>query len=240
MRRADEAAGLPALLVTSFLPGVRGDLLLPGLDPAGRATLGARLGDLLADLGGMPQLDGGPLRRRRPHGRQLLARRRRGRRAAGVRRPAGAAARLVDARRAGRAAGGGGGRPDPASTPWTGSAWCTATSTPRTCWSTRTRSRSPGCSTGSSPTPGHPFTDLGNLLRFEREAAFSAAVLARYAERRGAAPDEALALARAADLWALVELASRRGSNPVADAADRLLRERGPAPAIRPPVPSGP
>jgi Ser/Thr protein kinase RdoA (MazF antagonist) len=71
---------------------------------------------------------------------------------------------------------------------------------------------------------GHPFTDLGNLLRFEREELFTAAVLERYAERRRVPTGEALALARAADLWALVELASRRGRNPVADAADRLLR----------------
>ena len=34
----------------------------------------------------------------------------------------------------------------------------------------------------------------------------------------------ALALARAADLWALVDLASRAGQNPVADRADLLLR----------------
>jgi len=35
VRRADEATGMPALLVTSFLPGDRLDLLLPRLDGAG-------------------------------------------------------------------------------------------------------------------------------------------------------------------------------------------------------------
>ena len=71
---------------------------------------------------------------------------------------------------------------------------------------------------------GHPFTDLGNLLRFERDEVFTHAVLAAYTARRGGTPDEALALARAADLWALVDLAPRRRENPVAQRADRLLR----------------
>ncbi len=80
---------------------------------------------------------------------------------------------------------------------------------------------------------GHPHTDLGNLLRFDRQPAFVEAVLAAYCSRRGGTPDAALALARAADLWALVDLASRRGQNPVADRAHDLLlaiaRARDPA-----------
>ena len=32
---------------------------------------------------------------------------------------------------------------------------------------------------------GHPFTDLGNLLRFDRDPAFADAVLAAYGARRG-------------------------------------------------------
>ena len=62
---------------------------------------------------------------------------------------------------------------------------------------------------------GHPFTDLGNLLRFDREPAFADAVLAAYDARRGArAGATRSALARAADLWALVDLAARRGREP--------------------------
>ncbi|WP_309648752.1 phosphotransferase, partial [Nocardioides sp.] len=72
---------------------------------------------------------------------------------------------------------------------------------------------------------GHPFTDLGNVLRFEQQPAYREAVLSSYAERRGTAPGEALALARAADLWALVDLAARRGANPVAERAHDLLRD---------------
>ena len=86
---------------------------------------------------------------------------------------------------------------------------------------------------------GHPFTDLGNLLRFDRSPAFDRAVLAAYEERRGTAPEQALALARAADLWALVDLAARRHANPVAARADRLLRaivrERDPGVRTREP-----
>jgi aminoglycoside phosphotransferase (APT) family kinase protein len=71
---------------------------------------------------------------------------------------------------------------------------------------------------------GHPFTDLGNLLRFDRDPAFTDAVLTAFTERRGGTPEGAVALARAADLFALVELATRRRHNPVAARADRLLR----------------
>jgi aminoglycoside phosphotransferase (APT) family kinase protein len=71
---------------------------------------------------------------------------------------------------------------------------------------------------------GHPFTDLGNVLRFDRRPAYADAVLRAWCERRGGTPAEARDLARAADLWALVDLAGRRGRNPVADRAhERLL-----------------
>ena len=66
---------------------------------------------------------------------------------------------------------------------------------------------------------GHPFTDLGNLLRFDRAPAYAEAVLSAWCDRRGGTPAEALDLARSADLWALVDLASRAGDNPVADLA---------------------
>jgi aminoglycoside phosphotransferase (APT) family kinase protein len=65
---------------------------------------------------------------------------------------------------------------------------------------------------------GSPWTDLGNAVRFDRQPAWVEAVVSAYDD------PSALDLARRADLWALVELASRRGQNPVADAADDLLR----------------
>jgi len=72
---------------------------------------------------------------------------------------------------------------------------------------------------------GSPYADLGNLLRFERQPAFADAVVGEYAARLDVDPRRARRLAWAADLFALVELASRRGQNPVADRAHDLLRD---------------
>jgi hypothetical protein len=47
--------------------------------------------------------------------------------------------------------------------------------------------------------------------------------LEAWCERRGTDPTQTLELARAADLWALVDLASRRGQNPVTERAHRHL-----------------
>jgi aminoglycoside phosphotransferase (APT) family kinase protein len=220
VRRADEATGMPALLVTSFLPGERLELLLPRLADAERATLGRSIGELLADLGGMPTLSTGPF----VDGRLTigsfepdldglpaaveLAESRLGwwspDELTGLREVAVDAQALLDTV----------GRRvlvhsdfnaknllvDPDSLEVTGLLdWEYAHA-------------------------GHPFTDLGNLLRFERDEVFTDAVLAAYIGRRGGSAGDALALARAADLWALVDLAARRGENPVAERADRLLR----------------
>jgi aminoglycoside phosphotransferase (APT) family kinase protein len=220
VRRADEATGMPALLVTSFLPGERLELLLPRLADAERATLGRSIGELLADLGGMPTLSTGPF----VDGRLTigsfepdldglpaaveLAESRLGwwspDELTGLREVAVDAQALLDTV----------GRRvlvhsdfnaknllvDPDSLEVTGLLdWEYAHA-------------------------GHPFTDLGNLLRFERDEVFTDAVLAAYTGRRGGSAGDALALARAADLWALVDLAARRGENPVAERADRLLR----------------
>jgi aminoglycoside phosphotransferase (APT) family kinase protein len=71
---------------------------------------------------------------------------------------------------------------------------------------------------------GSPYADLGNLLRFDRQPAFADAVLEA---REGFVPDprpDALDLARAADLFALVDLAGRADENPVVRSAADLLR----------------
>jgi aminoglycoside phosphotransferase (APT) family kinase protein len=220
VRRADESVEMPALLVTSFLPGERLELLLPRLDEHERATLGRNLGGILADLGGMPMLSAGPFVDGRlaigsfepdldglPEAVEL-AEPRLGwwspDELAGLRGVAVDAQALLDTV----------GRRvlvhsdfnaknllvDPESLELTGLLdWEYAHA-------------------------GHPFTDLGNLLRFERDQAFTEAVLASYTARRGGTAADALALARAADLWALVDLAPRRAENPVAERSDRLLR----------------
>lgn len=70
---------------------------------------------------------------------------------------------------------------------------------------------------------GNPWADLGNLLRRDRAPAYADAVLGTVAARRGVSEEEALDRARAADLVAVMELATRRGSNPVADEAHHRL-----------------
>ena len=70
---------------------------------------------------------------------------------------------------------------------------------------------------------GHPLTDLDNVLRFDRRPAYADAVLAAWCERRDTDPRETLELARAADLWALLDLVARRGENPFADRAHAHL-----------------
>ncbi|MEI5673838.1 MULTISPECIES: phosphotransferase family protein [unclassified Nocardioides] len=211
LRRADPASGMPALLVTSYLPGVRGDLLLPDLDEAGRRLLGRRLGSLVADLGGMPQLSDGPfvdgdLRIGDwglPDGLPELV--------ATVRPELGAVAAdaqdLLDtvSRRV----------------------LVHADLNPKNLLVDPDTLEVTGLVDWEFAHAGHPFTDLGNLLRFERDPVLTTAVLQEYGERRDVDPADALALARAADLWALVDLAARPEANPVAARADRLVRVIG-------------
>jgi aminoglycoside phosphotransferase (APT) family kinase protein len=219
VRRADEAAGSPALVVTSYLPGERGDLLLPRLAEDQRARLGQTLGRLVADLGGMPMPRAGA---------------------------------FVDAElRLGPLPGPDGlvdwvGQHLPQLAGWTaeeraGLAVVAETAqaildgvgrvclvhgdlNPKNLLVDQDTLTLTGVVDWEFAHAGHPATDLGNLLRFERDPLFEAAVLEAYCERRGTEPEATLDLARAADLWALVELGTRAGGNPVADAAHDLLR----------------
>jgi aminoglycoside phosphotransferase (APT) family kinase protein len=218
VRPARPEVDQPGLLVTSFLPGLRGDQVLPTASAGGRAEVGTTLGGLVADLGGMPMLRPGPfvdpdlrvgdfgvdglpefLELRLPELGHLTPAE-----IDGLREVSTDGQALLD-------------------------------TVPRTCLvhsdlNPKNLLLDPdslaltGLVDWEFAHAGHPFTDLGNLLRFDRDAAFTDAVLAAYAGRRGTPPDAALALARAADLWALVDLATRRTANPVAARADRLLR----------------
>lgn len=219
---ARRAAGdLPALLVTSYLPGERGDLVLPGLGTADQAVLGTRVGELVATLGGMPlpgpgQFGDGDLGVRTwdlpgglpEYAEQTLAH--------GLQHwSSEARAALVEVAT---------------------HAQDVLDTVTRTCLvhsdlNPKNLLVDPGTLeiTGlvdwEYAHAGHPFTDLGNVLRFDREPAYVAAVLDAYERVRGTPAAEALELARAADLWALVDLAARAGENPVADRAERLLLE---------------
>jgi aminoglycoside phosphotransferase (APT) family kinase protein len=70
---------------------------------------------------------------------------------------------------------------------------------------------------------GSPYADLGNLTRFERCPDLLDAVVDTFVERAPALALEPLDLARAADVWALVELAGGVPLNAVRELATELL-----------------
>ena len=217
VRRTLSAADRPGLLVTSFLTGERGDLLLPSLDGTRAAVLGGHLGELLADLSGMPTLTAGPfvdaaltigdfgLTDGLPgfvadHADALgwepglLAR---------LEEVADRAQALLDS--VGR------------------TCLVHSDANPKNLLVDPATLGVTGVLDWEFAHSGHPHTDLGNLLRFDRRPTYADAVLAAWCERRSTDPAETLELARAADVWALVDLAARRGQNPVADRAHEHL-----------------
>lgn len=233
VRPGDPGLDRPGVLVTAWVDGVRGDELIPTLPPDRLSMLGERLGDLAADLGGMPMTRAGTfadtaltidpfdldlpafVESQEPGLVHLSVDELDGLRVVAVE-----AQTLLDT--VGRV--------------------CLAHSdlNPKNVLLDPESLEVVALLDWEFAHAGHPFTDLGNLLRLDREPAYVDAVLAAYGARRGVAPEDALPLARAADLFALVELATRRNANPVAAAADRLLRaiaaRRDPgAPPIAPP-----
>jgi aminoglycoside phosphotransferase (APT) family kinase protein len=71
---------------------------------------------------------------------------------------------------------------------------------------------------------GAPLGDLGNLLRFETDPVFAAAAAGTYTDRAPDVPADWLEVARALDLYALLDLAAREATNPVVTGARDLLR----------------
>ncbi len=217
VRRGAPGADQPGLLVTTFLPGVRGDLVLPSLDDDDAAALGRRMGGLVADLAGMPTLRFGP---------------------------------FVDPELTIGDFGLADGLPGFVTAQADALGWDQGLLERLDAVAVDAQAMLDGvgrtCLVHSDANPknvlidpgtlsvtglldwefahsGCPVSDLGNMLRFDRKPAFADAVLAAYCERRGTDPGETLELARAADLWALVDLAARRGQNPVADRAHEHL-----------------
>jgi len=220
VRRADPANGSPGLLVTSFLPGTRLDLLLPGLDEPGRARVGRQVGEVVARLAQMPMprpglfIDGDlrtePL-------------------------PADDLAGFVAQRRAGTALALWSEREYDALLEVADRAQELLDGVHRTCLvhsdlNPKNLLVDPDTLTVTGVLDwefahaGGPVTDLGNLLRLDREPVFAGSVLQTYRESVPDASGETLDLARAADLYALVDLAARRGENPVTERAHALLR----------------
>jgi aminoglycoside phosphotransferase (APT) family kinase protein len=217
VRPSSTADDRPGVLVTSYVDGVRGDELLPALGPDGERRVGTVLGGLVADLGGMPMPRPGMfvdadltvvpwdldlpayVAEQEPRLAHLSVDE-----LEGLREVAVDAQTLLD----------------------TVQRTCLVHSdlNPKNVLFDPATLELAAAVDWEYAHAGHPFTDLGNLLRFDRSPTFTAAVLGAYAGRRGVPVDDALALARAADLFALVELATRRSANPVAERADRLLR----------------
>ena len=196
VRRA--SGDLPALLVTEFLPGVRADLLLPTLDDDGLRRAGESVGRVAATLGGMPLLKRGIFvdgeLTVEPFDVELPA-------ALGE---VGAAAEaLLDEE--------------------TRTCLVHSDLNPKNLLLDPDTLAVTGVLDWEFAHAGHPFTDLGNVLRFDREPAYVEGVLTAYVGLRGTPPERALELARAADLYALAELAARAGQNPVADRAAARL-----------------
>lgn len=218
VRRGVAVADQPGLLVTSYLPGERGDLVLSRLTDAEAAALGGHLGRLAADLAGMPTLGAGPF----VDGDLTIG-------------DFGPAADGLPAFVAAQATTLGWdqvmlGRLDRV----VAAAQALLDVVGRTCLvhsdlNPKNVLVDPdtvgvtGVLDWEFAHSGCPVSDLGNLLRFDRKPAYADAVLAAWCERHGTDPGETLELARAADLWALVDLAARRGQNPVADRAHEHL-----------------
>lgn len=220
LHRAVPEAGRPALLLTEWLDGVRGDVLLEDLvrrdDDTALRTMGEAVGRVAATLAGMPQLSSGlftagdlsvePFRLDLPawvadHEARLgwsepdLV---------GLRVVADGAQDLLDS--VGRIS------------------LVHSDLNPKNLLIDPESLAVAGVLDWEYAHAGHPFTDLGNLLRFDRHPAYVDGVLAGYVALRGGDPGWAQDVARAADLAALVELAARRQANPVAARAhDRLL-----------------
>ncbi|WP_328529315.1 phosphotransferase [Nocardioides sp. NBC_00368] len=217
VRHADPAMGTPALLVTEFVEGVRGDLLLPGLDDAARGRLGRALGEIAATTAGMPFLTAGtfadkdlriePFALDLPEWVESLAERLAWSPAEldGLRDVAADAQDLLDT--VGRVS------------------LVHSDLNPKNVIVDPETLRVRAVLDWEFAHAGSPFADLGNLLRFERDAAYVSGVLEGYVAARGGSATDALDLARSADLVALVELGARRTDNPVAARAHDLLLE---------------
>jgi len=232
LRRPDPAAGTPAVLVTTFLPGERLDILLPGLGAAARRQAGRGLGQVLGRLAQMPMPRAGQFAdaslRIEPWdtggGLQAWVR--------GLRAES-ALARWPEPEYRGllAVAAAAQDRLDQISR----SSLVHSDFNPKNLLINPASGELTGLLDWEFAHAGMPVTDLGNLLRFDREPVFAGAVLDGYLEVAGhldglagltpaAARDLLLDRARAADLLALSELAGRRGENPVAGRADAQLR----------------
>lgn len=219
VRRSDPSIDQPGLLVTTFLPGERGDLVLPSLDEERVAHVGRQVGRLVGLLGGIPTLEAGLFDdahlRIEPF---VLAEDL----PAWVDQHSWALTDWSESERVGLAEV----AVESQQILDSESRTCLVHGdlNPKNLLIDPDTLQITGLVDWEFTHAGHPGTDLGNVLRFDRAPTYAEGVLDGYREQRGPDPAELLNLARAADLWALIDLAARAGQNPVADRAHSLLR----------------
>lgn len=223
-RAGDPAVGAPGLLLAEHLPGERGDLLLPRLDEHALAAAGRALGEVVARLAGAVQARAG----RFVDDQLSLAPWEPPWDAESLVDLVGALVPRLDLVAADRdALLGLAGDADDVLQEGPGTVLVHGDLNAKNLLLATTEDDGvvvTGVLDWEFAHAGSPWADLGNLLREHRSPAYVEAVLDTVAARRGVPADLALDLARAADLVAVVELATRRGSNPVSDAAhERLL-----------------
>ncbi|MFZ2503079.1 MAG: phosphotransferase [Nocardioides sp.] len=224
VRRVDPVAGVPALLVTEFVSGERGDLVYPRLDDGGRRALGQALGGVLVRLAGMAMLGSVPFMGDPFMDAQLRI---------GSFGPEGLGLpEWVEAHmpRLGDLADDEVG----ALSSLAAAAQDVLDQTARTClvhgdFNLKNLLIDPetlavtGVVDWEYAHAGHPATDLGNLLRFTgpADAAFTDAVLDAFTAAFGGTRSQWRARGEAADLFALVDLAARSADEPANDIAAR-------------------
>ncbi|MBD8870060.1 phosphotransferase [Nocardioides sp. MJB4] len=216
VRRPVPEADLPALMVTTRLPGTRLDLVLPHADAELRRRIGTSVGGLLRTLRGIPFLSGGEFTdaaltvcpvpeatdlrtwvEKHLHGTALSAW------------PAGDVAGLLSLAD----------RAQDLLDPTERVCLVHGDVNPKNLLVDPGTGEVTGLVDWEYAHAGSPYADLGNLLRFERDPELASAVLSQVDGTNA----ELVERARAADLLALVELASRRPENPVAERAHGLL-----------------
>lgn len=214
----------PAVLVTECLRGARLDLVLPGLDQDGRVTVGRHLGHALGVLSGIPQLRFGAF-----VDEELLISRR------GT--PTTDLAQWAQHfRDSGRLAS------------WTQRDWTDLLDLVDTAEDVLATARPAdrhvlvhsdfnpknllvdpesleltGVLDWEFAHAGSPYTDLGNLTRFERHPDLVESLVAAWSDTAPQLASGPLRLGRAVDLWALIELAGNERANAVRELAGALL-----------------
>lgn len=224
-------AGQPGILVTERLPGERLDLILPAATAEQRVEVGRNLGRLLATLSGIPMLrfgmfEGADLELSAEAPRpDLLSWARHYRdtsRLGGWSEPdwrrllalvAEAEERLAGDHPAGRETDPGFGRFVLAHSDFN----------PKNLLVDPDKCTITGLLDWEFAHAGSPYTDLGNLTRFERHPDFVDAVVSTFVTHAPRLGGDPLRLGRSVDLWALIELAGRERLNAVGELAQDLL-----------------